>query len=200
VQASSAEIFGYAEQVPQDESTPLRPASPYGAAKSFAHQAVGVYRRLGLEASSCILYNHESPRRPLDFVTRKITDGVARIAAGLADSIVLGNLDSQRDWGWAPDYARAIGLAATGEPGDYIIATGDSHSVAEFVEAAFRVVGIEDWESRIERDERFMRPQDSPRLVGNAARAREKLGWKPTRNFEQIVAAMVESDRARVGR
>jgi GDPmannose 4,6-dehydratase len=198
VQASSAEIFGFAEEVPQNEFTPIRPASPYGAAKAYAHQAVGVYRGLGLEASACILYNHESPRRPLDFVTRKISDGAARVAAGLTRTIVLGNLEARRDWGWAPDYARAIALAAEGEPDDYVIATGVSHSVADFVEAAFAAAGIEDWRDHVEQDERFMRPQDSPTLVGDASRARERLGWGPTKDFGEIVAAMVENDLALV--
>jgi GDPmannose 4,6-dehydratase len=198
VQASSAEMFGYAEQVPQNENTPLRPASPYGAAKTYAHQAVGVYRRLGLEASSSILYNHETPRRPLTFVTRKITDGVARIAAGLAETVVLGNLEARRDWGWAPDYAKAIALAADGEPNDYVIATGVAHSVADFVEAAFAAAGIHDWHARVEQDERFLRPQDSPVLVGDATRARERLGWSPTKSFDRIVAEMVQHDRTRV--
>jgi len=199
VQASSAEIFGFATQVPQDENTPVQPSNPYGAAKAYAHHLVGVYRRLGLEASSCILYNHESPRRPEGFVTRKITMGVARIAAGLDSTLVLGNLDAKRDWGWAPDYAAALALAGTGTPGDYVIATGEPHTVRDFVIAAFAAVGISDWERYIEQDPRFMRPQDAPALVGNPARALEHLGWKPTVAFDEIVARMVANDRAILG-
>jgi GDPmannose 4,6-dehydratase len=194
VQASSAEIFGSASEVPQTEDTPVRPTNPYGAAKAYAHHLVGVYRRRGLEASSCILYNHESPRRPLAFVTRKITEGVARIALGLDDHITLGNLDASRDWGWAPDYARALALAATGEPGDYIIATGVPHTVRDFVEAAFAAAGIPDWEPLVEQDPAFMRPQDAPTQLGDASRARSVLGWQPTVEFAEVVRRMVEND------
>jgi GDPmannose 4,6-dehydratase len=194
VQASSAEIFGAAEDVPQTEATAIRPTNPYGAAKAYAHLLVGVYRGLGLGATSCILYNHESPRRPDSFVTRKITAGVARIAAGLDETLVLGNLDARRDWGWAPDYARALHLAAMGEPGDYIIASGRDHSVRDFVAAAFAAAGVENWESRIRQDPAFMRPQDAPLQVGDASRARAVLGWEPTVGFEEVVARMVEAD------
>jgi GDPmannose 4,6-dehydratase len=196
VQASSAEIFGYPLDSPQNEATPVRPSNPYGAAKAYAHHLVGVYRRLGLEASSCILYNHESPRRPETFVTRKITRGVAKIALGLETELVLGNLDAQRDWGWAPDYAAALAAAADGEPGDYVIATGDSHSVREFVDAAFAAAGITDAASHIRLDERFMRPQDAPSLLGDSSHAREALGWAPTVAFDEIVRRMVEADIA----
>jgi GDPmannose 4,6-dehydratase len=196
VQASSAEIFGHAEQVPQNESTPVRPTNPYGAAKAYAHHLVGVYRGLGLEASSCILYNHESPRRPEGFVTRKITSGVARIAAGLDDHLTLGNLDATRDWGWAPDYATALALAATGTPGDYVIATGKAHTVRDFVAAAFAAVGISDWEPYIRQDPAFMRPSDAPALVGDPSLAHEVLGWRPRVEFDELVALMVEHDRS----
>jgi len=196
VQASSAEIFGHAEEIPQTESTPVRPTNPYGAAKAYAHHLVGVYRGLGLEASSCILYNHESPRRPVGFVTRKITMGVARIAAGLDETLTLGNLDALRDWGWAPDYARALTLAAAGEPGDYIIATGQAHTVRDFVATAFGAAGITDWESRIRQDPAFMRPSDAPALVGDPSRARAVLGWTPEVDFDEIVTRMVDNDRA----
>jgi len=199
VQASSAEIFGYATEVPQTEETAVNPANPYGAAKAYAHHLVGVYRRIGLEASSCILYNHESPRRPEAFVTRKITAGVARIALGLEKTLVLGNLDARRDWGWAPDYAAALALAATGTPGDYIVATGQAHTVRDFVIAAFAAAGISDWESYIEQDPRFMRPQDAPALVGDPSKARDVLGWQPSVEFDEIVARMVAHDTAILG-
>ncbi len=199
VQASSAELFGNAADVPQTESTRIAPLNPYGAAKAYAHHLVGVYRANGLHATSCILYNHESPRRPEQFVTRKITSGVARIAAGLDDTLTLGNLDARRDWGWAPDYAGALALAVDGEAGDYIIATGIVHTVRDFVAAAFAAAGIDDWERFVRQDPRFMRPQDAPALVGDATRARDILGWTPSVAFEQIVAAMVESDREKLG-
>jgi len=194
VQASSAEIFGSATEIPQTELTPLGPVNPYGAAKAYAHHLVGVYRGLGLAASSCILYNHESPRRPAGFVTRKITREVARIASGLSTDLALGNLDAVRDWGWAPDYARALALAATGEPGNYIIASGESHTVRDFVEAAFAAAGISDWQRFVRQDPAFMRPLDATALVGDPTKAREVLGWTPTVSFADMVSAMVESD------
>lgn len=196
VQASSAEIFGHAIDIPQSEETRVAPSNPYGAAKAYAHHLVGVYRGLGLEASSCILYNHESPRRPATFVTRKITMGVARIAAGLDEYLTLGNLDAQRDWGWAPDYAAALALAATGPADDYVIATGEPHSVRDFVAAAFAAVDITDWQPFVRQDPRFMRPSDAPTLVGNSDHARSTLGWSPTVGFDEIVARMVSNDRA----
>jgi GDPmannose 4,6-dehydratase len=196
VQASSAEIFGAASEVPQNENTPLRPTNPYGAAKAYAHQLVGVYRGLGLEASSCILYNHESPRRPETFVTRKITRGVARIALGIDDALVLGSLDVSRDWGWAPDYARALALAARGPAGDYVIATGQQHTVRDFVGAAFTAAGITDWHSLVRQDPAFMRPGDAPLQVGDATRAERVLGWRPEVTFSEIVTTMVENDLA----
>ena len=194
-QASSAEIFGHATQVPQDEDTPVRPLTPYGAAKAYAHHLVGTYRVRGVHAVSCILYNHESPRRPETFVTRKITAGVARIARGLQQDLAMGNLDARRDWGWAPDYVAAMMLAVRAdEPRDYVIATGVSHSVREFVEAAFRAAGIEDWDGRVTVDPRFVRPADAPELVGDAGRARALLGWTPSVGFQDVVARMVASD------
>ncbi|NEM91341.1 GDP-mannose 4,6-dehydratase [Galbitalea soli] len=195
VQASTAEMFGNAAQVPQTESTPIAPVNPYGAAKAYAHHLVGVYRAAGVPASSCILYNHESPRRPVTFVTRKITRGVARIAAGLDDALVLGNLDAERDWGWAPDYADAL-VRAAGHPGDYIIATGERHTVRDFVGAAFAAVGIAEWSGLVVQDPRFMRPQDAPTQLGDARRAREVLGWEPRVRFDEIVRRMVENDVA----
>lgn len=194
VQASSAEMFGNTEQVPQTELTAIRPVSPYGAAKAYGHHLVGVYRGLGLRATSCILYNHESPRRPAQFVTRKITSGVARIAAGLDTELVLGNLDAGRDWGWAPDYASALALAASGTPGDYVIATGTVHTVRDFVAAAFAAVGIDDWAPLVRQDAAFMRPVDAPTLVGDSSLARRVLGWAPTVEFADIVARMVSAD------
>ena len=196
VQASSAEVFGHAVQVPQDEQTPVRPLTPYGAAKAYGHMLVAVYRARGLHASSCILYNHESPRRPETFVTRKVTVGAARIAAGLQDELAMGNLDARRDWGWAPDYVAAMVLAARADEGrDYVVATGVGHSVREFVAAAFDAAGIEDWERRVTLDPRFARPSDAPEQLGDASRARALLGWSPTVAFEEIVARMVQHDR-----
>lgn len=195
VQASSAEIFGRTGRVPQDETTPLRPLTPYGAAKAFAHHLVGVWRARGLHASSCILYNHESPRRPEAFVTRKITAGAARIASGLERELAMGNLDARRDWGWAPDYVAAMVLAARADLGrDYVIATGVSHSVRDFVAAAFAAAGVDDWGKHVTLDPRFARPSDAPELVGDAGRAREVLGWRPTVDFHEIVARMVRHD------
>ncbi len=196
VQASSAEVFGNAP-APQDESTPLAPTSPYGASKAFAHQLVGVYRGRGLHAVSAILYNHESPRRPPTFVTRKITRGAARIAQGLETELVLGNLDARRDWGWAPDYVDAMVLAARhASASDYVIATGVAHSVRDFVAAAFARAGVEDWEQHVRVDQAFVRPSDAPLQLGNASRAREELGWSPTVAFEELVGRMVEADLA----
>ena len=195
VQASSAEIFGNAEHAPQNESTPLRPTNPYGAAKTFAHVLTGVYRERGLSAASCILYNHESPRRPPTFVTRKITRAAARIRLGLQSTVTLGNLDARRDWGWAPDYARALAAAAS-KPGDYVIATGVSHTVRDFVAAAFAAAEVPDWESRIEVDPALIRAGDAAEQVGDASKARRELGWAPTKGFTEIVAAMVEADLA----
>jgi GDPmannose 4,6-dehydratase len=195
VQASSAEMFGRTSHVPQDERTPLRPLTPYGAAKAYAHHLVGVWRARGLHASSCILYNHESPRRPEAFVTRKITVGAARIARGLQDELAMGNLDARRDWGWAPDYVSAMVLAARDPMGrDYVVATGVSHSVRDFVRAAFDAAGIEDWERYVTLDPRFARPSDAPELVGDPTRAREVLGWSPSVPFEDVVRRMVRHD------
>lgn len=195
VQATSAEMFGAAD-APQHELTPVRPISPYGAAKAYAHHLVGVYRQRGLRASSAILYNHESPRRPTTFVTRKITAGVAQIVRGLAPTLVLGNMDAERDWGWAPDYVDAMIRMAAADPDDFVIATGESHSVREFVATAFATAGITDWEPYIEVDERFMRPSDAPLLRGDSTKARAELGWNPTYSFPEIVAAMVDNDLA----
>lgn len=195
VQASSAEIFGNATESPQTERTPLAPTNPYGAAKAYAHQLVGVYRGLGLHASSCILYNHESPRRPVTFVTRKITNTVARIARGEQAVLSLGELEVQRDWGWAPDYVDGMVRAARHtEAGDYVFATGTTHSVREFVDAAFNAMGITDWEHLVEFDTDFLRPVETQDTRGDATRAKTVLGWKPTVGFVELVRRMVLAD------
>jgi GDPmannose 4,6-dehydratase len=195
VQASSAEIFGEPDRSPQDESTPVRPVNPYGAAKAYAHLMVDVYRHRDLHAVSAILYNHESPRRPATFVTRKITSTVAAIARGRADVLALGNLDARRDWGWAPDYVDAMVRAARADvPRDYVVATGVARSVRDFVAAAFARAGIADWEPHVVVDLGLVRPADPAELVGDAARARTELGWSPTVGFDEIVGRMVDAD------
>jgi GDPmannose 4,6-dehydratase len=194
VQASSAEIFGNVGGV-QDESTPLAPTSPYGAAKAYAHQLCGLYRSVGVFAVSMVLFNHESPRRPPTFVTRKITQTVALIAQGKASALVLGNLDARRDWGWAPDYVDAMVRAARASTADdYVVATGEAHSVRDFALAAFARVGITDGADRIRVDSALVRPGDPPVLVGDATRARTVLGWAPTVTFEELVGRMVDAD------
>jgi GDPmannose 4,6-dehydratase len=173
----------------------VRPLNPYGAAKAYAHLAVGVQRQRGVHASSLVLYNHESPRRPDRFVTRKITRGVAAIAQGRASELVLGNLDARRDWGWAPDYVDAMVRAARADdPGDYVIATGVGHTVRDFVATAFRNAGITDWEALVTSDPALTRPADATDLTGDSTRARERLGWAPTVDFDGVVAAMVAAD------
>jgi len=197
VQASSAEIFGQPDRSPQDEDTPIRPVNPYGAAKAFAHHTCGVLRRQGLHAATAILYNHESPLRPRQFVTRKITSTVAAIARGKADRLELGNLDARRDWGWAPDYVDAMVRAARADrPGDYVVATGIAHSVRDFVATAFTHAGITDWEPLVHVDQALARPVDATELVGDATRAAMQLGWTPTVGFEEVVARMVAADLA----
>lgn len=197
VQASSAELFGIPAEVPQTETTPIRPTSPYGAAKAYAHLLVGVYRAAGVWAASGIFYNHESPRRPETFVTRKITAAAARISVGLQDSLELGNLAARRDWGWAPDYVEALRLIAAAEhPDDFVIATGISHSVEDFVRAAFDRVGIVDWRSHVRVNDELLRTGDAPQQLGDASHARERLGWAPTLGFTDIVGAMVDHDLA----
>ncbi len=195
VQASSAEIFGNPAVSPQDETTPIAPVTPYGAAKAYAHHMARVYRGRGLHATTVILYNHESPRRPPAFVTRKITQGAALIARGEQEELALGNLDARRDWGWAPDYVDAMVRAARHpEPDDYVIATGTSHTVSEFVAAAFAAAGIENWERYVRVDPAFVRPVDAVELTGDAGRARSRLGWTPTVGFDEVVARMVHAD------
>ncbi|WP_244930142.1 GDP-mannose 4,6-dehydratase [Nocardioides sp. W7] len=198
VQASSAEIFGEPASSPQNEDTPLRPVNPYGAAKAYAHLMTGVYRGRGLHAASAILYNHESPRRPPQFVTRKITSGAASIARGEADAITLGNLDARRDWGWAPDFVDAMVRAARAdEATDYVVATGEGRTVRDFVVAAFRYAGISDWERHVRVDPALVRPADPSDLTGDATLARELLGWHPSVSFDEIVGRMVEADLTR---
>jgi GDPmannose 4,6-dehydratase len=197
VQASSAEIFGQPDVTPQDESTPVRPVNPYGAAKAYAHLSADVYRRRDLHAVSAILYNHESPRRPTTFVTRKITSTVAAIATGKAGRLTLGNLEARRDWGWAPDYVDALVRGARADvPGDFVIATGASHSVRDFTAAAFGHAGIDHWEGLVDYDPALARPADPTELAGDASRARQQLGWTPTVGFEELVGRMVDADLA----
>ncbi|MGV8857719.1 GDP-mannose 4,6-dehydratase [Rhodoglobus sp.] len=197
VQASSAEIFGAPTESPQNEQTAIRPTSPYGAAKAYSHGLVGAYRTAGVAASSVILYNHESPRRPEAFVTRKITAAAARISAGLQETLELGNMDAQRDWGWAPDYADALMRAAQHpEPDDFVIATGVSHSVRDFVIAAFDRAGVDNWQDRVSVSGTLLRSGDAALQLGDASKARKILGWSPTVKFEEIVATMVDHDLA----
>lgn len=195
VQASSAEIFGASQEVPQTEQTPVAPVNPYGAAKAYAHQLTGVYRHRGLHASACILFPHESVRRPDTFVSRKITRTAAAVSLGLESELVMGDLTPRRDWGWAPDYVDAMVRAARHpEAGDFVIATGRAHSVGEFVAAAFAAVGITDWRPLVRQDPQFMRPAEAVDQQGDPTRARELLGWEPTVGFEEIVSRMVQAD------
>ena len=197
-QASSAEIFGEPEESPQTERTPVRPLSPYGAAKAHGHFLVGAYRRrYGLFACSGILFNHESPRRPAEFVTRKVTRAAAAISLGLERELRLGSLDARRDWGFAADTVRAMRLALRAdEPGDYVVATGESHSVRELAALAFSHVGL-DWRDHVVPDETLSRgTSEIADLVGDASRARTVLGWSPSVGFEELVALMVDADVA----
>jgi GDPmannose 4,6-dehydratase len=195
-QASSSEMFGKVQHVPQSESTLLWPRSPYGVAKVFGHYMTINYREsYGMHASSGILFNHESPRRGPEFVTRKISTAVARIKLGLQDKISLGNLDAKRDWGFAGDYVDAMWRMLQQDEGDdYVIATGETHSIREYLDLAFRYVGIEDWLKYVEQDPRFFRPAEVDLLIGDPQKALDKLGWKPTMTFAQLVETMVEAD------
>ncbi|HEX9935857.1 MAG TPA: GDP-mannose 4,6-dehydratase, partial [Longimicrobium sp.] len=192
-QASSSEMFGKVQEVPQTEDTPFYPRSPYGVAKVYGHWITVNYREsYGMYAVSGILFNHESPRRGLEFVTRKVTDAVARIKLGMQDRLHLGNLDAQRDWGFAGDYVRAMWMMLQqDEPSDYVVATHETHSVRDLVEAAFGHVGL-DWREHVVQDERFMRPAEVDLLVSDPTRAKAELGWQPTVSFEQLVQMMVE--------
>jgi GDPmannose 4,6-dehydratase len=195
-QASSSEMFGKVAEVPQHERTLLWPRSPYGVSKVYGHYMTINYREsYGMHASSGILFNHESPRRGPEFVTRKISQAVARIKLGLQDELVLGNLDAQRDWGFAGDYVEAMWLMLQQPSGDdYVIATGETHSIRDFLDLAFAHVGIEDWARYVRQDPRFMRPAEVDQLVGDASKARDVLGWKPRVSFGDLVAMMVDAD------
>ena len=200
-QASSSEMFGKVVEVPQRETTPFHPRSPYGVAKVYGHWITVNYREsYGLHASSGMLFNHESPRRGLEFVTRKITHGVARIKLGVDQTLALGNLDARRDWGFAGDYVRAMWLMLQQDaPGDYVVATGEAHSVRDFCELAFGSVGL-DYRDHVVVDPRFMRPAEVDLLVGDAGKARVELGWEPEVSFADMVTAMVEADLDLVAR
>ncbi|MDT7573587.1 MAG: GDPmannose 4,6-dehydratase [Actinomycetota bacterium] len=195
-QASSSEMFGKVQEVPQRETTLLWPRSPYGVAKVFGHYMTINYREsYGMHASSGILFNHESPQRGREFVTRKISQGVARISLGLQESIALGNLDAQRDWGFAGDYVDAMWrMLQQDQADDYVIATGITHSIREFLDVAFDHVGIEDWSPYVTQDPRFLRPAEVDHLVGDASKARAQLGWQPQVSFIQLVRMMVDHD------
>jgi GDPmannose 4,6-dehydratase len=200
-QASSSEMFGKAQETPQSERTPFYPRSPYGVAKLYGHWITVNYREsYGLYAVSGILFNHESPRRGIEFVTRKVTDGAARIKRGLATELRLGNLDARRDWGFAGDYADAMWrMLQQPEPRDYVIGTGQTHSVKELVEVAFGHLGL-DWTKHVRTDERFVRPAEVDILLADPRRAHAELGWKPQVSFEALVKMMVDADVERLGR
>jgi len=196
-QASSSEMFGHARQVPQTEDTPFHPRSPYGVAKVYGHWITINYREsYDLHASSGILFNHESPRRGLEFVTRKISHGASAISLGLADELRLGNLDAKRDWGFAGDYVEAMWLMLQqDEPDDFVVCTGETHSVREFCELAFSRLGL-DWQDYVVVDEAFLRPAEVDLLVGDSSKAAERLGWKPQTDFADLVEMMVDADLA----
>jgi len=195
-QASSSEMFGKVRETPQTEKTPFHPRSPYGCAKVFGHDITVNYREsYDMFACSGILFNHEGPRRGLEFVTRKVSQAAARIKLGLQESLVMGTLDSKRDWGYAGDYVKAMWLMLQQDaPDDYVVATGEAHSVAEFVECAFAEVGIENWQDYVHQDPKFFRPAEVDLLIGDASKAREKLGWQPEVDFRTLVRLMVEND------
>jgi GDPmannose 4,6-dehydratase len=195
-QASSSEMFGKVRETPQTEATPFHPRSPYGCAKVFGHDIVVNYREsYGMFACSGILFNHEGPRRGIEFVTRKVTNAVARIKLGLQHEIVLGNLDSKRDWGFAGDYVTAMWkMLQADAPDDYVIATGETHSIEELVERAFGEVGIDDWRPYVRQDPKFFRPAEVDLLIGDPSKAKAMLGWEPTVSFEELVSMMVRND------
>ena len=197
-QASSSEMFGKVQEVPQSESTLLWPRSPYGVSKVYGHYMTINYREsYGMHASSGILFNHESPRRGPEFVTRKISQAVARIHLGLQDDITLGNLDARRDWGFAGDYVEAMWrMLQQDEADDYVIATGETWSIRDYLELAFKHVGIDEWEPYVKQDPRYMRPAEVELLIGDASKAKEKLGWTPSVSFSELVSMMVDSDVA----
>ena len=199
-QASSSEMFGKVRETPQTELTPLHPRSPYGVAKCYGHYITVNYREsYDMHCSSGILFNHESPRRGLEFVTRKVSDGVARIKLGLADHLALGNLDAKRDWGFAGDYVDAMWrMLQQDEPDDYVVATGETHTVERLVELAFGCVDL-DWRDWVRTDPRFIRPAEVDILVGDPSKAKAKLGWEPKVSFEELVRMMVDADLSRLG-
>lgn len=199
-QASSSEMYGKVREVPQNEMTPFHPRSPYAVAKTYGHHITVNYREsYGLFAASGILFNHESPRRGLEFVTRKITDGVARIKLGLADELCLGNLDSERDWGYAGDYIEAMWLMLQHDVADeFVIATGETHSIRDFLDIAFEHVNL-DWKKYVKKDPRFMRPAEVDQLIGDFSKAKAELGWQPRVGFSELVTMMVEADLALLG-
>jgi len=198
-QASSSEMFGKVQETPQTENTKFYPRSPYGVAKVYAYWTCVNYREsYGMHISNGILFNHESPRRGIEFVTRKITDGVARIYHGLESELRLGNLDAKRDWGYAGDYVDAMWrMLQKDEPGDYVIATGETHSVEEFVEEAFSIVGL-DWRKYVVIDPKFVRPAEVQLLLGDSSKAKRELGWEPKVRFKELVKMMVEADLKRL--
>ena len=195
-QASSSEMFGKVRKTPQTELTPFHPRSPYGVAKVYAHYMTLNYREsYDMFACSGILFNHESPRRGYEFVTRKVTSSVARIKLGLQKDIVLGNLNAKRDWGYAGDYVKAMWLMLQqGKPDDYVIATNETHSIKKLLDAAFAEVGIKDWKPYVKQDKRFMRPAEVDLLVGDYSKAKKELGWEPKVTFEELIKMMVRSD------
>ena len=198
-QASSSEMFGKVRSTPQNENTAFHPRSPYGVSKLFAHWATINYREgYNLHASCGILFNHESPRRGIEFVTRKISDAVAKISLGKQKELVLGNIDAQRDWGFAGDYVEGMWkMLQQKTPDDYVIATGETHSIGDFVREAFAVVGVTNWEKLVKTDSKFMRPAEVDFLKGDASKAKEKLGWFPKTSFKELVKMMVEADLER---
>src|SRR5690242_6617621 len=195
-QASSSEMFGKVHETPQTEITRFHPRSPYGVAKVFGHYTTMNFREAyGIHASSGILFNHEGPRRGHEFVTRKVTNAVARITLGLQDSITLGDLDPKRDWGDAGDYVAAMWMMLQqDEPDDYVIATGETHSIRELLDVSFRLAGFDDWERFVKQDQRFFRPSEVNLLIGDASKAHSKLGWQPKVTFEELVQMMYEND------
>jgi GDPmannose 4,6-dehydratase len=197
-QASSSEMFGKVEQTPQTETTSFHPRSPYGVAKVFGHYTTVNYREAyGIRASSGILFNHEGPKRGLEFVTRKVTNSVARIQLGLQEVITMGNIDSSRDWGYAGDYVEAMWMMLQqDQPDDFVIATGETHTIRNLLDVAFEHAGIDDWTPYVRQDPRFYRPAEVDLLIGDASKARAKLGWKPLVSFEELVRMMYEHDLA----
>lgn len=200
-QASSSELFGKVQEIPQKETTMFYPRSPYGCAKIYSYWTTVNYREAyGLFACNGILFNHESPRRGENFVTRKISKGVAEIKKGIRDKILLGNLNAKRDWGYAPEYVEAMWLMLQqSQPDDYVIATGETHSIREFLEEAFRLAGLGDWQRYVSTDPEFFRPAEVDLLVGDASKAKRNLGWEPKVKFKELVRIMVEADCKRLG-